>query len=64
MFEARSWGDTLPCVADEGWGEGHGGSVCCREKSSLPVIGEIDIKLAYLLPEKPAEEHIPQLPFW
>ena len=61
VSEARSWSDTPPCAVDGGQDmaavcAGGGGWV-------LPVIGEIDVRLAHWLPGKSAEGQAPHHPY-
>ena len=57
ISEARSWSDTPLCAADMA------AVFTPRGKGRLPVIGEVDIRLAGWLPGKLAEGHSPYCPF-
>lgn len=53
--EARSWSHTPPCVANGG--QEIEAVFAPRWRGRLPIIGGINVRLAYQLLEKPAERH-------
>ena len=61
MEAKESWNDTPPWMA--GGRQDMAAVFATRGSERLPVIGEIDVRLAHWLPAKPAEEHAPYHPF-
>ena len=61
MSEARSWSSTPPCVADSR--QDMAAVFTPSRRGRLPVIGEIDVKLAFQLPRKATEGYAPNHTF-
>ena len=61
MSEAKSWSNTPPCVADSR--QDMAAVFTPSRRGRLPVIGEIDVKLAFQLPGKATEGYAPNHTF-